>query len=150
MSEKISPIGLSFNTNRYSRSDLVNKPQYKPTVILDSNIYDFGETFECVHFEPNRLYSWEGNGKVKGLFEAKNKDNFISLTKTFEGGIFEKIKKGASTLMARYTSEGKLAELAEITPNKATFIDRSGILSEKAGLAAKVEIQNFIKGIKVI
>ena len=150
MSEKISPIGLSFITNRYSGSDLVHKPQYKSTVILDTSVYDFGEIFEKKHFDSNVLYSWENKGRVKGLFEGKNSDNFVSLTKTFDGGIFEKIKKGASTMMARYNCEGRLVELAEITPNKATFIDRTGTLSEKVGAAAKAEIQNFIRGIKVI
>ena len=149
MSEKICPVGFSFVTNRYSKSDLACKSQKKPTAILDTRMYDYGEVFEMAHFEPERLYSWEGNGKVKGLFEGKG-DNFVSLTKTFDGGIFEKIKKGASTMMARYNCEGRLVELAEITPNKATFIDRTGTLSEKVGAAAKAEIQNFIRGIKVI
>ena len=152
MSEKISPIGFSFNTNRYSNSDLVQKakPQHKPTVVVNSEIFDYGDVFERRHFEPERLYSWEGNGKVKGLFEAKTRDNFVSLTKTKEGGIFEKVKKGASELFARYTKEGRLVELAEVTPDKTVFINRVGKLSEETGMAAKVKLQNLIRGIKVI
>ena len=150
MSEKICPIGLSFNTNRYSRSDLVSKPQHIPTVILDCEKYDFGDIFEKRHFDPDVLYSWEDKGKVKGLFEGKNSENFVSLTKTFDGGILEKIKKGASSMIARYTKEGKLVELAEITPDKAIFIDRADELCEATGAAAKVKLQHFIKGIKVV
>ena len=149
MSEKIYPIGFSFNTNRYQNSDLVQKTQQKTTVILDEKIYDYGDIFEKKNFEPNRLYSWEGNGKVKGLFEGKG-DSFVSLTKTSEGGIFEKIKNGASTLIARYTREGKLTDLVEVTPNKTTFIDMSGKLSEATGTAARTKLQHVIKGIVIV
>ena len=150
MSEKICPLGLCFNTNRYSRSDLVSKPQHKPTVILDYEKYDFGDIFERKHFEPGVLYSWEDKGRVKGLFEAKNSENSVSLTKTFDGGILEKVKEGASELFTRYTRDGKLVELAEITPDKAIFIDRAEQLSEVTGAAVKVKLQHFIRGIKVV
>lgn len=149
MTEKICPIGFSFVTNRYSKSDLACKPQKMPTVILDSKIYDYGEVFEKAHFESERLYSWESNGKIKGLFEGKG-DSFVSLTRTFEGGILEKTKKGESSLLARYTPFGKLTNLVEITPNKMTFLDTSGKLVEATGMLAKTKLQNVIKGIVVI
>ena len=149
MSEKICPVGFSFITNRYSRSDLACKSQKMPTVILDSKMYDYGEVFERAHFEPERLYSWEANGKVKGLFEGKG-DRFVSLTKTTDGGILEKVKKGASSLVARYTREGKLVDLVEVTPNKTTFMDMACRVTEATGMSAKTKLQNVIRGIKII
>lgn len=149
MSEKICPVGFSFVTNRYSNSDLACKSQKMPTIILDSKIYDYGDVFERAHFEPERLYSWESNGKVIGLFEGKG-DSFVSLTRTFEGGIIEKVKKGTNSLIARYTPMGKLTDLVEITPNKMAFLDVSGRLAEAKGLQAKIKLQNVIKGLVVI
>lgn len=149
MSEKIIPLALSFNTNRYAGIDRV-KPTVKNTMVIDADKFDYGDVFEKNKFESGRLYSLEANGKVKGLFESKNGKDFISLTKTFDGGILEKVKNGESVLMARYSNKGMLTDLAEIIGDKITFIERSGKITEASGFGAKMKLQSFIKGIKIV
>lgn len=149
MSEKIIPLALSFNTNRYAGIDKV-KPAVKNTIVIDANIFDYGDVFEKKKFETGKLYSLEASGKVKGLFEGAKNGDFVSLTKTFEGGLLEKIKNGATTMFARYSKNGELTDLVEMAGDKFIFMSHSGQVSEAVGHSAQAKLRNVIKGIKII
>lgn len=149
MSEKIIPPVFSPSVNVYSGVG-ATKSTPKPTMVIDANILDYGDVFEKRNFEPGRLYSLEKNGKVKGLFEGKKNGDFVSLTRTQGDGILEKVKTGATTLMARFSQGGGLTDLVEIAGDKMTFISRGGHLSEAVGRDAQIKLSNIVRGIKVL
>ena len=144
----LMPVGGIERNRRKERTISITEP--KKTVIVDKSIYNYDDIFEKAKSQNNVLYSLENRGKVHGLFERTAKDKYVSLTRTENGGIIEKVKNGATSLIAKYTKEGKLTDLIEETGSKISFINRAGKYTEMTGKTAVEQMNNIVRGIKIV